>query len=147
MKLVVQYVSSASVMVNETKVAGIGQGLCVLVGFARSDTPASTKTVCQRLVTLRIIPDDLGKLNHNLLQSRSSVLVIPNFTLLGSTDGALRPEFSNAAKANYANSLFDLFITQLNDALGTEKVASGIFASHMHLTLNLNGPVTYILEG
>jgi D-aminoacyl-tRNA deacylase len=146
MKLIIQYVTAATVKVNNQIVGKINTGYCVLVGFAATDTPETVDSLCQKLINVRIIPDKEGKLNLSLLQSGAEVMVVPNFTLLGALPKGLRPDYHLAANPELAQKLFDLFLQKLKNEVGESKVTAGVFGAHMKLTLEADGPVTYILE-
>ena len=83
MKLVIQRVKEASVRVNDDVTGAIRTGLLVFVGIARTDTREDADYLVDKLIGLRVFPDENGKMNRNVVEARGSVLVISQFTLYG----------------------------------------------------------------
>lgn len=144
MKAVVQRVSRASVEVNGTIVGKIETGLLVLLGVAKGDTEADGRYVAEKLTTLRIFPDDQGKMNRSLMDVRGAVLLVSQFTLLARTESGRRPSFDGAAPPDEAKRLYEQVAARLR-AQGA-RVETGIFAAHMQVELLNDGPVTLLLD-
>ena len=144
MRLIVQRVRSASVKVNDKVIGEIAGGLMTLVGFTHTDTPETVKYLADRAVKLRIFEDENGKMNRSLLDVNGSMLIVSQFTLYGDTVHGRRPGFDAAAKPDQAIPLYEQFIEEVK-AFGVN-VATGKFGAEMLVTLENDGPVTFMLE-
>jgi D-tyrosyl-tRNA(Tyr) deacylase len=126
-------------------VAGeIGAGLCVLLGVARGDGAAEASRLAEKVVRLRVFEDDDGRFDRSLLEVGGAALVVSQFTLLGSTAKGNRPSFTEAARPEEAEPLYEAFCEELR-GLGVD-VATGVFGARMALELVNDGPVTVILD-
>jgi D-aminoacyl-tRNA deacylase len=144
MRAVVQLVSNASVTVNGAMVGSIGAGLTVLLGVHREDTEAHAASLAEKVVHLRIFPDEAGLMNRSLLEQEGELLVISQFTLFGDCRKGRRPSFSQAAPPEQALALYERFCQAAAD-LGV-RVATGRFQAMMEVSLTNNGPVTLLLD-
>jgi D-tyrosyl-tRNA(Tyr) deacylase len=144
MRAVVQRVSSAAVTVGGETVGEIGRGLTVLVGVAAGDGEADAAAVADKIVRLRIFPDDDGKMNRSVADVGGSVLMVSQFTLLADVGKGRRPSFIGAADPSIADSLVQ-FVAQRVADHGVP-VATGVFGASMQVALVNDGPVTIIVE-
>jgi D-aminoacyl-tRNA deacylase len=144
MRAVVQRVSSARVVVGSDVVGEIGRGLCVLLGFARSDGEAEAERLAGRVARLRIFENDEGRFDRSLLDVDGAALVVSQFTLIADTAKGNRPSFTDAAPAEQAEPLYESFCAALRE-LGVD-VATGRFGARMAVELVNDGPVTIVLE-
>lgn len=144
MKIVVQRVKEAFVIVNNVEVSRISEGLCLFVGFCLSDNEKIILSMAKKVANLRIFEDINGKLNHNVLQNSKNVLSVSQFTLYADTSRGNRPSFTYAMPAHEAQLLFDTFNAALS--LHGLNVSTGIFRQEMQVHLINDGPVTIILE-
>ncbi len=144
MKVVVQRVKSAKVKVKSQKAAEIGKGLLVLVGIAKSDVQENVVKAAQKIVKMRLFPDQKHDINISVIESRGEILAVSQFTLLGDVSGGNRPSFIEAAEPKKARELFDLFVSELKK-LGV-KVQTGRFGEYMEVELINDGPVTIICD-
>ena len=144
MKAVIQRVTMASVIVDGRAVGEINEGLVVLVAFEKGDDEAVAARTAEKLAHLRVFEDSGGKMNLSALDSGKEILLVPNFTVAGSTRKGHRPSFDNAMEPERASELFDL----LADAVASLglKTARGLFGAHMQVELTNDGPVTVIIE-
>jgi D-tyrosyl-tRNA(Tyr) deacylase len=150
MRLVVQRVARAQVSVENKLVGKIGKGLLVFVGFSRGDEIEKADALAAKLVHLRIFSDELGKMNLSLLDVKGEVLIISQFTLYADLTGR-RPSFTESAKPEKANELYEYFKYQVETLIKKENpsfknVESGVFGAHMSVELENDGPVTICLE-
>jgi|SRR5665213_825457 len=148
MRAVLQRVSSASVSVHinsDPIVTGqIGRGSVVLLGVTHADTRADADFLVDKIVHLRIFPDEAGKMNLSLFDVGGALLVVSQFTLYGDSRKGRRPSFDAAAPAATARELYEYF---LEAARGTGvPVEAGVFQARMDVQLVNDGPVTLILE-
>jgi D-tyrosyl-tRNA(Tyr) deacylase len=144
MKIVLQRVTEAKVLV-EGKVAGnIGRGLCLLVGVEKGDREAEADWLASKVVALRIFPDNAGKMNLSLKESGGSILAVSQFTLASSIKKGRRPSFDLAETPERAAYLFNYFVNKLIEQ--RVEVQTGVFQAMMEVHLINDGPVTFILD-
>lgn len=149
MRAVVQRVRYARVEVDDRVVGSIGHGLLALVGVQRGDGVTDASHVATRLRELRIFDDDGGsdgraRMNRSVVDVGGSVLVVSQFTLAADTRRGRRPSFDTAAAPDQARRLYEAVVTDLR-AAGVP-VATGEFQAAMRVTLENDGPVTFVLE-
>jgi len=144
MKAVIQRVSKASVHVEGKTVGQIESGLLVLLGVAKGDGEIDGRYLVEKIRTLRIFSDAQGKMNRSLADIGGSVLLVSQFTLLGSTANGRRPSFDEAAPPDEATRLYEGVATDLREQ--GIPVQMGIFAAHMQVELLNDGPVTFVLD-
>ena len=140
MKAWVQRVAEASVTIGDEKVAEIGQGYLVLLGVTHTDSEKSADEIADRIVKLRIFEDENGKVNKSIEDVRGSVIVVSQFTLYADTTHGRRPGFSNAARPELANPLYERVVANLRRTLGAERVGTGRFGAEMKVRLLNDGP-------
>ncbi len=144
MKLVVQRVKNASVEVEGKKVGSIEKGYLVLLGVTHTDTKETADYLVKKLCNLRVFEDENGKMNLNIKQVGGSLLIVSQFTLYGDCSEGNRPSFTNAAKPELANELYEYFCDKCLE--NNIKIERGIFGADMKVSLLNDGPVTIILE-
>ena len=116
----------------------------MLLAVAHGDREADAIYLAEKIVGLRIFPDDDDKMNRSLLESAGELLVVSQFTLLGDCRKGRRPSFVEAAPPELAEALYESFV-QATRRLGVT-VATGRFRQHMEVALVNDGPVTLIVE-
>jgi D-tyrosyl-tRNA(Tyr) deacylase len=144
MRFVCQRVLEAEVKVNDQSVGKIDRGLLVFLGVGKGDTEADAQFMSDKLVNLRIFPDEAGKMNRSVQDIGGAILLISNFTLHGDCRKGRRPGFDAAAEPELAQSLYEKII-----ALITEQgvpVEKGVFGAYMHINSLNDGPVTFLLD-
>jgi D-tyrosyl-tRNA(Tyr) deacylase len=144
MRAVLQRVSQAQVQVDGAVAGEIGAGLLVLLGVAKPDTAADAQILVEKILHLRIFPDDAGKMNRSLLDTGGGLLVVSQFTLYGDCRKGRRPGFDAAAPAEQARTLYETFVESARRS--GLRVQTGVFQAHMNVSLVNDGPVTLILE-
>lgn len=145
MKAVFQRVSEASVTVEGTQIASIGNGVLLLVGVCDGDTQHEAQVLAKKVAELRVFCDDNDKMNLSVLDIGGSVLAVSQFTLCASTARGRRPDFFGAAKPDVAKPLFDDFVGYLRE-MGVSDVQTGEFGADMKVRLLNDGPVTILLD-
>jgi D-tyrosyl-tRNA(Tyr) deacylase len=139
-RAVVQRVTRARV----TPGGAIGAGLCILLGVSEGDELVDADRLAAKVARLRIFEDDGGKFDRALLDTPGSALVVSQFTLVADTSRGNRPSFSDAARPELAEEIYERFCETLRE-LGLA-VATGVFGARMELELVNDGPVTIVLD-
>ena len=144
MRFVCQRVLRAQVEVNDQSVGRIDKGLLVYLGVGKEDTLKDAEFMAEKLINLRIFPDEAGKMNRSLLDVGGAVLLVSNFTLHGDCRKGRRPGFDDAAQPQLAEQLYE----KVADLIATQGVTveKGIFGEYMHVISTNDGPVTFILD-
>lgn len=145
MRVVIQRVSEASVVINKKEVASIEKGLLVLLGIVDEDTQEDINWLCNKIANLRVFPDENGVMNESLLDADGDVIVVSQFTLHSSTKKGNRPSYIKAAKPDVAIPLYESFVESLRNNLG-KTVQTGEFGADMKVHLINDGPVTIIID-
>jgi D-tyrosyl-tRNA(Tyr) deacylase len=146
MRLLIQRVSRAKVTVSGEITGEIGHGLLIFVGIGHNDDVARVKEMTEKVIKLRIFEDEAGKMNLDVTSRGGSVLVVSQFTLYGDARKGNRPSFIDAARPEQAKELYDRFVSELREKMGTERVAEGRFGAMMDVELVNDGPVTIWLD-
>ena len=144
MRALVQRVSRAEVRVDGAVIGRIDRGLLVLAGFTPTDTPEIADWMAEKIVTLRVFPDDADRMNRSLDEVRGAALVVSQFTLYGDAQKGRRPSFIAAASPEHAVPLYERFIAALRGR--GIPVETGRFGAHMEVESVNDGPVTLWLE-
>jgi D-tyrosyl-tRNA(Tyr) deacylase len=144
MRLVLQRVSEASVIVGGVTAGSIRTGLVILAGMAKSDTQSDVDYLADKVLGLRIFSDDSGKMNRNIADAGGSLLVVSQFTLYGDCRKGRRPSFDQAAAPEQAQALYNRFVEKLR--LGPVPVETGVFQAMMEVHLVNQGPVTILMD-
>ena len=144
MRVVLQRVARASVTVEDRVVGSIGKGFLLLVGFAAGDGEEQIRWMADKIVGLRVFPDDEGRMNRDLLDVGGALLVVSQFTLYADARKGRRPSFVGAAQPDEAKSNYERFVNELEQR--EAPVATGEFGALMSVDLVNYGPVTLILD-
>lgn len=144
MRIVVQRVASARVVVDARVVGEIGRGLLVLLGVTHGDTVEQARYLAGKVVGLRIFEDDGGKMNRAIGEAGGAALIVSQFTLYGDCRKGRRPSFDAAAPPDHAQALYEEFVRAVAEQ--GVPVATGTFQAHMQVELVNDGPVTLILD-
>ena len=144
MRLVIQRVRSARVLVEGQVMGEIAAGVVVLLGAGKEDTSESALYLAEKTAELRIFSDAQDKMNLSLLDTHGSALVVSQFTLYGDVRRGRRPGFDRAAPAEQARRLYEEYLHCLR-GLGV-RVETGVFQAHMQVELVNDGPVTIVMD-
>ncbi|OYX28262.1 MAG: D-tyrosyl-tRNA(Tyr) deacylase [Flavobacteriales bacterium 32-35-8] len=145
MKVVIQRVSKASVTIESSIVASIGNGLLILLGIVDEDTQEDINWLSNKITNLRIFGDENGVMNKSVLEIQGDIIVVSQFTLHALTKKGNRPSYIKAAKPDIAIPLYETFVKQLELDLN-KKVQTGEFGADMKVELVNDGPVTIIID-
>lgn len=144
MRCVIQCVNHASVEVNEQIVASIGSGYLIFFGACENDTEELLPKFVDKILKLRILPDENGKTNLSIKDVAGELLIVSQFTLYADCRKGNRPSFTKAGNPEHANALYENFVALCQEQL--ETVKTGIFGAHMKVQLENNGPFTIVLD-
>lgn len=145
MRVVIQRVLEASVVVDEKVVGAIGSGLLVLLGIEDADSKDDVEWLSNKITGLRLFDDADGVMNLSVKDIGGDILLISQFTLLASTKKGNRPSYIKASKPPIAVPLYEQMIATLRNDLG-KPVQTGIFGADMKVSLINNGPVTITID-
>ena len=145
MRVVLQKVSFANVVVDEKVVGNINKGLLVFVGIEDADTQDDINWLSNKIVHLRVFNDAEGVMNCSVKDLDGDILLISQFTLHAATKKGNRPSYIKASKPPIAIPLYQKLITQLQIDLG-KTIATGIFGADMKVSLLNDGPVTICID-
>ncbi|MDZ7779282.1 MAG: D-aminoacyl-tRNA deacylase [Gemmatimonadota bacterium] len=144
MRVLLQRVSHAEVRVDGEAAGAIGRGLLLLVGFTDGDGEDELVWMADKVVGLRVFPDDEGRMNRSVADIGGGLLIVSQFTLYGDTRKGRRPSFVHAADPDRAVPLYERFVALLKER--ASKVETGEFGAMMDVELVNEGPVTLMLE-
>lgn len=144
MRVILQRVSSARVLVEREVIGEVAAGWLALVGVAHADTTKEAAWLADKVAGLRAFPDEAGKMNRSVQDIGGGVLIVSNFTLYADCRKGRRPSFIDAARPEVAEPLVTAFVNGLR-ALGIP-VALGRFGADMRVELVNDGPVTLVLD-
>ena len=144
MRAVVQRVTEASVTSQGTPAGRSGNGRCVLLGVEEGDTEKDAVYMAGKLAKLRVFEDENEKMNLSVLDTGGSILCVSQFTLLGDARGQNRPGFTRAERPERADALYEQVCRELRALRLT--VETGVFRTHMQVSLINDGPVTILLD-
>ena len=144
MRALVQRVSQARVDVDERVIGEIGYGFLILVCAVDGDSEADAELLAQKIVKLRILRDDQGKMNRSILDAGGEALVVSQFTLAADLNRGNRPGFSHAAAPDVGRELYENFCRLLAEE--GVAVETGEFGAEMAVSLVNDGPVTIWMD-
>jgi len=145
MRVVLQRVLSAGVVIDEIIYSSIDSGLLIFVGIESGDTDDDIEWLVNKIISLRIFNDNEGKMNLSVKDVGGQYLVVSQFTLHASTKKGNRPSYIKAARPEYAIVLYEKFVKRLQDISNTI-VKTGVFAADMKVNLINDGPVTILID-
>lgn len=144
MRMLIQRVSEAAVTVDGRTAGSIRTGLLVFLGVGRNDTSAGADYLVDKLLGLRVFPDEAGKMNRSVSEACGALLIVSQFTLYGDCRKGRRPSFDQAAPPELAHSLYDYFVQAARR--GPVPVETGVFQAAMEVKLVNQGPVTILID-
>ncbi|MCF6270612.1 MAG: D-aminoacyl-tRNA deacylase [Melioribacteraceae bacterium] len=147
MRALLQRVKEGGVFIpSENYERNIGKGIVLLLGVKNGDTIEDVNFVADKCCNLRIFSDENGKMNLSIKDVKGEMLIISQFTLYGTTQKGNRPSFSESAKPDLANELYEKFIARVKENISTERVKTGLFGEMMDVKIINDGPVTILVE-
>jgi D-aminoacyl-tRNA deacylase len=144
MRVLVQEVRQASVTIEGKVVGEIGRGFCLFVGFKEGDDESTIRAMVDKVIKLRIFPDENGKTNKSLSDVGGAILSISQFTLYANAKEGNRPSFVGALRPELAKPLFALWNNELRERMPS--LQTGVFGADMKVALINDGPFTLWLD-
>ena len=144
MRVLLQRVNKASVIINNKNFSSINNGLLVFLGIQTKDSIKDVKYLVRKIINLRIFNDENGLMNLSILDKQYSIMLVSQFTLYGNCKKGNRPSFINAEKPEKAKILYQLFIDELNKY--NINLKTGKFGANMTVNLINSGPVTLWID-
>ena len=145
MRVIIQRVKNAQVIIDNSEERNIESGLLVFLGIEVADYVSDVEWLVNKVLNLRIFNDESEIMNRSLLDSGGGLMVISQFTIMASTKKGNRPSYIRAAKHEHAFPLYELFLKTAKMQLG-KKVVSGTFGANMEVLLINDGPVTIQID-
>lgn len=144
MRAIVQRVEETRLEVDEKLVSEINGGLLVYIAVENDDTEADLEYIFKKVTNMRIFSDEDDKMNLSVQDVNGEILLVSQFTLYGDARKGNRPNFMRSAKAEKAESYYEIFKEKLKAS--EIKFKSGVFGADMHIHAHLSGPVTILLD-
>ena len=145
MRAVIQRVLESKLEIEGKEYSKIKEGFLVLLGITHEDTEKEMKVLAEKITNLRVFRDENDKMNLSIKDVGGSLHIVSQFTLYADCHHGNRPSFTDAAKQDFANELYEKFVKYCSEDLNMD-VSTGVFGADMKITLVNNGPVTIILE-
>ena len=146
MRVLIQRVSQANVLVKKKIVSKIGNGLLVFVAFSAEDNLSDITWSIKKIINLRIFADNSKKMNYSLVDQKGEILIVSQFTLFASIKKGNRPSWNGAAASKKGKELYNCFIESINKSYIPNKVFTGLFGADMKVELKNEGPVTIFFD-
>ena len=143
MRILIQRVKKAKVDVDNKTIGEINSGLLVFLGIKKEDNLNSVIYLKNKLVNLRIFPDENDKMNLSIKDVKGEILLVSQFTLYGDCSKGRRPSFDKTEDPILAKKLYEEFIDLLKKDI---PVKTGIFGAKMEVFLINDGPLTFLIE-
>lgn len=144
MKVVLTTVNEASVSIKDKVVGKISRGYLLLVAFTFGDNEEIISRMVDKIINLRVFPDENDKINLSLADVNGSILSISQFTLYANARGSRRPSFTDALSPAEAEKLYDYFNSLIEERYG--KLSTGVFGADMKVSSINDGPFTLVLD-
>ena len=144
MRLLIQRVKRASVLINNQEKRSINQGMCVLIGITTGDNESKADWLAEKMTGLRIFEDSDGKTNLSLADINGEILLVSQFSLYASCAKGRRPSFTGAGDPKEAERIYNYFVDKVK-SYGF-KTNCGEFGADMEVEIINDGPLTFIVD-
>ena len=145
MRILIQRVKRASVLIDGKEKRGINQGMCIFIGITHVDDESKADWLAEKISGLRIFEDENGKTNLSIHDVDGELLLVSQFSLYASCIKGRRPSFTDAAKPDEAERLYDYFVSKVK-SFDFKKVTCGEFGADMEVEIINDGPLTFIID-
>jgi len=144
MKAVLQRVNSCSITVKGEIVSTIDKGILLFVGITNDDEYKDADKLVEKITKIGIFEDDNGKISLNIREEKGEIMIVSQITLIANLRKGKKPDFSKSASSKDAKHMYEYIIERFK-SIGI-KTSNGIFGEYMEISLENDGPVTYILD-
>jgi len=144
MRLIIQRVNHAEVIIDNKTYSKIGKGFLILFGCGEGDDENMLQKIVDKTLKMRIFSDENGKTNLSLADVNGELLIVSQFTLYADCRKGNRPSFTKACEPVLAEHLYNTFVAMCREQ--TSCVKTGIFGADMQIELENDGPFTIILD-
>lgn len=145
MRVLIQRVKRASVLISGKDKREINQGMCIFIGITHGDDESKADWLAEKISGLRIFEDSDGKTNLSIHDVNGEILLVSQFSLYASCAKGRRPSFTDAAKPDEAERLYDYFVSKIK-SMEFKKVTCGEFGADMEVEIINDGPLTFIID-
>ena len=145
MRVLIQRVKRASVLISGEDKREINQGMCIFIGITHGDDESKADWLAEKISGLRIFEDSDGKTNLSIHDVNGEILLVSQFSLYASCVKGRRPSFTDAAKPDEAERLYDYFVSKIK-SMEFKKVTCGEFGADMEVEIINDGPLTFIID-
>ena len=145
MRILIQRVKRAGVLINGKERRGINQGMCIFIGITHGDNESKADWLAEKISGLRIFEDENGKTNLSIHDVDGELLLVSQFSLYARMVKGRRPGFSDAAKPEEAQRLYDYFVSKIK-SMDFKRVTCGEFGADMEVEIINDGPLTFIID-
>lgn len=145
MRVLIQRVKHAGVLINGKERREINHGMCIFIGITHGDNESKADWLAEKISGLRIFEDENGKTNLSIHDVDGELLLVSQFSLYASCVKGRRPSFTDAAKPEEAERLYDYFVSKIK-SFGFKNVACGEFGADMEVEIINEGPLTFIID-
>lgn len=144
MRILIQEARDARVEVQGNVVGRIDKGIVALVGFTFGDDRKIIERMIDKMINLRIFPDENGNTNLSINDCGGNILAVSQFTLYADVKKGNRPSFVKSLPRGEAEGLFGIFREVLSSKW--PEAQYGVFHADMDVTLTNVGPFTVLLD-
>lgn len=145
MRIILQKVKKAVVVVEQETVRSISHGFLLLLGVTHSDVEKDANWLAEKILKLRLFEGEGDSfMERNIQEVGGSVLVVSQFTVYGDCRKGTRPSFTDSARPEQAEKLYNYFVGKLKES--GLKIETGVFGAEMEVELVNDGPVTLVVD-
>ncbi|MBQ3396625.1 MAG: D-tyrosyl-tRNA(Tyr) deacylase [Synergistaceae bacterium] len=145
MRILIQRVKRASVLIDGKEKREINRGMCIFIGVTHGDDESKADWLAEKISGLRIFEDENGKTNLSIHDVDGEILLVSQFSLYASCVKGRRPSFTDAAKPDEAERLYDYFVSKVK-SFEFKKITCGEFGADMEVEIINDGPLTFIID-
>ena len=145
MRILIQRVKRASVLIDGKEKREINRGMCIFIGITHGDDESKADWLAEKISSLRMFEDENGKTNLSIHDVDGELLLVSQFSLYASCIKGRRPSFTDAAKPDEAERLYDYFVSKVK-SFEFKKITCGEFGADMEVEIINDGPLTFIID-
>lgn len=146
MRLVIQKVKYAKVLIKNELHSKIKNGLIAYTGVSKQDTENDIKWAMDKLLGLRIFEDNNNKMNLSVKDVNGEIMIVSQFTLYGDARKGKRPSFTEAAPIEQGKKMYLNAVEYLKTKYKPEMIKTGVYQAMMNIEYVNEGPVTILID-